>query len=56
MYFDEPRDTAPLRPNDDMALVLSINGLMVLLLGLFPQQLLDLCMRAVRLSFPGTGI
>ena len=56
MYFYEPRDTASLRPNDDMALVLSINGLLILLLGLFPQQLLDLCMQAVRLSFPGTGI
>ena len=56
MYFDEPRDTASLRPNDDMVLVLSINGLLILLLGLFPQQLLELCMQAVRLSFPGTGI
>jgi len=47
MYFDEPHDTAPIKPQRDMALVLSINGLAVLVLGLLPQSLMDLCAYAV---------
>lgn len=47
MYFDEPVDFAPVTAGADMRLVLSINGLLVLVLGLFPQALLDACIRAI---------
>ena len=47
MYFDEPVDLASVAAGADMRLVLSINGLLVLALGLFPQALLDACIRAI---------
>ena len=47
MYFDEPQDTTPIKPQRDMALGLGINGLAVLVLGLLPQSLMDLCAYAV---------
>ena len=47
MYFDEPTEHAPIRAPFDMRLLLSINGLAVLLLGFMPSTLLDLCLAAV---------
>jgi NADH-quinone oxidoreductase subunit N len=47
MYFDEPASTAPLAAPADMRAVLSINGLLLLLLGVFPGGLLTLCAHAV---------
>ncbi len=47
MYFDEPQDTHPIHPQPDMALVLSINGLAMLVLGLMPQKMMELCAYAV---------
>jgi NADH-quinone oxidoreductase subunit N len=47
MYFDEPQDNTPIRAQPDMALVLSVNGLAVLVLGLMPQRLMELCAYAV---------
>jgi NADH-quinone oxidoreductase subunit N len=47
MYFDEPQDHAPIRPQPDVALVLSVNGLAVLALGLMPQRLMELCAYAI---------
>jgi NADH-quinone oxidoreductase subunit N len=47
MYFDEPHDNTPIRPQPDMALVLSVNGLLVLVLGLMPQRLMEICAYAV---------
>lgn len=43
MYFDEPQDHAPIAPATDMRLVISINGLGLLALGIFPGFLLDIC-------------
>lgn len=43
MYFDTPVSDAPLALNGDLRLVLSLNGLAVLGLGLFPGGLLALC-------------
>ncbi len=43
MYFDAPTDTAPLAARGDLRMVLSLNGLAVLALGLFPQALIALC-------------
>ena len=48
MYFDEPTDTRPLQPRPDMSVLLSINGLAILVLGLMPQQLLALCLFAIK--------
>jgi NADH-quinone oxidoreductase subunit N len=43
MYFDEPIDRAALQGGGAMRFVLSLNGLAVLVLGLFPGALLALC-------------
>ena len=50
MYFDEPDDTAPLATDLDFGLVLSANGLAVLLLGLYPSALMAICVAAVGAS------
>ena len=47
MYFDEPQDMAPITTSPDMALVLGVNGFAVLILGLMPQRLMELCAYAV---------
>ena len=43
MYFDTAEDEAPLAPHFDLRFVLSANGLVILLLGLFPGSLMSLC-------------
>jgi NADH-quinone oxidoreductase subunit N len=48
MYFDEPVDTAPLAAGRDMRLVMSVNGLAVLVLGILPGPLMTLCLEAIR--------
>ena len=47
MYFDEPETVAALRPGGDLRLVLSLNVLLVLGLGLFPDRLIELCAAAL---------
>jgi NADH-quinone oxidoreductase subunit N len=47
MYFDEPTDRAALEGTGAMRVVLSLNGLAVLGLGLFPGLLLALCARVI---------
>ncbi|HEY5789095.1 MAG TPA: NADH-quinone oxidoreductase subunit NuoN [Gammaproteobacteria bacterium] len=47
MYFDAPADTAALSGAADLRLVLSLNGLAILLLGLFPGSLMALCLGAM---------
>lgn len=47
MYFDAPTDTAPLRQDVDMRVLLTVNGLAVAVLGLFPESLLALCTLAL---------
>lgn len=47
MYFDEPQDTTPIVISPDAALVFSVNGLAVLVLGLMPQRLMELCAYAI---------
>ena len=44
MYFDEPESEQPLVINTDLQIAMSVNGLSVLLLGLFPGGLLALCL------------
>jgi NADH-quinone oxidoreductase subunit N len=51
MYFDDPVDKAPLESRVDARLLLSANGLLLLLLGIFPQRLLGLCVIAINHSY-----
>ncbi|MEJ2453892.1 MAG: NADH-quinone oxidoreductase subunit NuoN [Candidatus Thiodiazotropha sp.] len=46
MYFDQPIDETPLSVGMDTQVVLSLNGLAMLLLGLFPAGLLSICSNA----------
>jgi NADH-quinone oxidoreductase subunit N len=47
MYFDESETEAPLAVSADMQIAISLNGLLVLALGLFPGGLLSLCHRVI---------
>jgi NADH-quinone oxidoreductase subunit N len=51
MYFDDPVDNAPLEARSDTRALLSINGLALLLLGIFPQWLLGMCVVALTRSY-----
>ncbi len=53
MYFDDPVETLPIVVRGDTQLVLSVNGLLLLVLGILPQQLIGLCAIALTQSnFP----
>jgi NADH-quinone oxidoreductase subunit N len=43
MYFDRAVDVSPVEGGTDMRVVLSLNGVAVLLLGMFPGALMALC-------------
>jgi len=47
MYFDDAADTQPLAPDFDLRFGLSANGLIILLLGLFPGSLMTLCSQVI---------
>ncbi|MBU3739344.1 MAG: NADH-quinone oxidoreductase subunit NuoN [Rhodoferax sp.] len=47
MYFDEPQQTAPIAAPMDVRAVLSLNGALILLLGLVPGGLMALCAESV---------
>lgn len=51
MYFDEPAELTPVGGAFDGRLVLSINGALVVGLGLFPEQLMRLCAMSMLASF-----
>jgi NADH-quinone oxidoreductase subunit N len=46
MYFDDASDASKLVAPADMRLVVSLNGLLILGLGLFPDTLIAICARA----------
>ena len=50
MYFDAPESRAPISVGSDTALLLSVNGLSVLLLGLLPGTLMSVCAVSVQQS------
>ena len=50
MYFDNPEQSAEISAGTDMRLVLSANGLALLLLGILPSPLMNLCLYALRTS------
>ncbi|NKB46605.1 MAG: NADH-quinone oxidoreductase subunit NuoN [Legionellales bacterium] len=47
MYFDAPADASTLMIGRDMQLVISLNGIALLVLGLFPAGLLQACLTAL---------
>ena len=47
MYFDKPEDATPLEPSMDMKVIMSVNGLAVLALGIYPTALMTLCAGAL---------
>jgi NADH-quinone oxidoreductase subunit N len=47
MYFDEPEDSGPLEADFDVRVLVSINGLAMILLGVFANPLLAICSVAV---------
>ena len=51
MYFDEPTDRAPIEARADTRVLLSLNGLALLLLGILPQPLMGLCVIALLHSY-----
>ncbi len=56
MYFDDPTPEAaaiPLTAPTDMRVALTLNGLLVLVLGILPQYLLQLCASAVTRTLGG---
>lgn len=47
MYFDPPTQTAPIQAGADARSVLSLNGALVLVLGILPGGLMTLCAQAI---------
>lgn len=50
MYFDEPVHGAPIEASSDMRLALSVNGLAILVLGIMPGPLMNICAIAIQAS------
>lgn len=50
MYFEEPTDATPLVEPLDLRMAMSINGVAILLLGLFPSTIITLCREAFLLA------
>jgi NADH-quinone oxidoreductase subunit N len=47
MYFDEPVTATTVSADTDVRVVLSVNGLLVLVLGIMPGALMALCADAI---------
>ena len=50
MYFDEPVDHSPIVNTLDQRVLMTANGLAMLVLGIAPGWLLTLCQRAIQTS------
>src|SRR5882672_4613605 len=48
MYFDEPQDAGRIDAKLDVSVLLSASGLAVLVLGILPQPLMQLCFYAIK--------
>jgi NADH-quinone oxidoreductase subunit N len=48
MYFDDPKDTAPVGGSLDLRVLVSANCLALLAFGIFPRPLLNLCLEAIQ--------
>lgn len=49
MYFEEPENATPLVTSFDARVAISINGIALLLLGIFPSSLIEVCRSAFAL-------
>jgi NADH-quinone oxidoreductase subunit N len=49
MYFDKPLEQTPFKPSLDVAAIFSVNAIAVLLIGLFPSNLMAICKQAMGL-------
>ncbi len=47
MYFDEPVDKRPIESSGDVRMVMSLNGIAVLVFGILPGGLMSLCGQAI---------
>jgi NADH-quinone oxidoreductase subunit N len=47
MYFDEPKEDTPIPAPIDMRVLMSMNGLAVIALGIFPDTLMKICAYAL---------
>jgi len=52
MYFDEPADASALATPACLRGLMSVNGALILLLGVLPGGLMALCVRAIQTSLP----
>ncbi|MET0981114.1 MAG: NADH-quinone oxidoreductase subunit NuoN [Telluria sp.] len=50
MWFDEAVDTSPIVAPTDMRVVLSLNGIAIVVLGIVPSALLGACLQAIELT------
>jgi len=48
MYFDQPQDASRIDAKLDIRVLLSANGLAMLVLGILPQPLMQLCFSAIK--------
>jgi NADH-quinone oxidoreductase subunit N len=51
MYMDEPQDLSAIVVRGEMSVLLSINAFAVLVLGIVPGGLFEMCRRAIAISF-----
>jgi NADH-quinone oxidoreductase subunit N len=51
MYFDEPQDRSPIEPRIGTRVLMSANGLAILLFGILPQPLMAICVHSIQSSF-----
>ncbi|MGH8610981.1 MAG: hypothetical protein ACREYF_02760 [Gammaproteobacteria bacterium] len=47
MYFEKPELTQAITPSQELRWVVSANGIAVLVVGLIPGLLMELCVRAI---------
>ncbi len=47
MYFDKPDNNAPIKAELDFTVLISVNGVLMVLLGLFPSALMSICSAAM---------
>lgn len=50
MYFEAPADAAPIEPRADVRILMSLNGLAMLVFGIFPESLMWLCNYSIQVS------
>lgn len=50
MYFDAPQDLSPITPQADVKVLMSLNGLAILLFGMMPGPLMALCLVSIQSS------